>query len=123
MTVFDRKLIVTWFALAGVAQILAWIQGWPLLGFGMISLTAGASLLFTVWGIKVLFRPHEPALQKLLKVFVILFFKLVCLGILAITLKRIHDFTAFALLAGSTLFWAVPIIAGLISSKESYARE
>jgi hypothetical protein len=69
-------------------------------------------LIVLFW--KLFFSSQTPR-GKAFQSFIFFTFKLVCLGILAITLKRLRNAPTYALVLGLLFIWVGPILAGVFS--------
>lgn len=114
-----------------MGYLLVAALGWALLG-GLLHLTRIADLigfiqifLFTFLDLiflilifwKVFFAPPEQS-GRVLQIVIFLFFKLVCLGFLAITLKRLRNAPLSVIFMGIGFIWIGPLIAGLLSRQK-----
>jgi len=89
-------------------QAFAFIQIFLFSFFDVVFLT----LLF--WFLFFL-KPEQKALRvNKLRIALFGFFKLVCLGFLAITLKRLRNAPASTHLMGTSIIWIGPLISGII---------
>lgn len=89
-------------------QVFAFIQIFLFSFLDIVFLT----LLF--WFLFFL-KPEQKALRvNKLRIALFGFFKLVCLGFLAITLKRLRNAPATTHLMGTSIIWIGPLISGII---------
>lgn len=116
---FVRALVIfaaVWCAL-GVLVHLGSIA--DVIGFIQLFLFVFLDLVFLVlifW--RVFFTPSEHR-GRIVQILIFVFFKLVCLGFLAITLKRLRNAPLSVIFMGIGFIWIGPVIGGLLSRSHS----
>lgn len=114
---FIRILLLTSFLWFGLGIGIHWALKEQVLAFIQIFLFSFLDLVFLLLIFWALFftNPHngERRVNKV-RILVFLFFKLVCLGFLAITLKRLRNASFITHLMGVSIVWIAPLISGLI---------
>jgi L-asparagine transporter-like permease len=117
------KVALAWYAFGVITHIGAPDQ---ILVFTQIFLFSFLDVVFLVllfW--TIFFTPEELKTQRSTKIRIMVFsfFKLVCLGFLAITLKRLRNASVLTLVMGVCFIWIGPLISGVFLKYSSNLRK
>ena len=104
-------LALAWF---GIGLFLCRRSDFDLSAFIQIFLYASLDLVFLILLFWKLFFTPAPQRGRTLQVLVFFTFKLVCLGFLAITLKRLRNASLTAIIMGVGFVFVGPFLAGVI---------
>ena len=103
---------VLWLALGCVLYLS---RPADLIGFIQIFIFTFLDLVFLILIFKTVFFVPPTHGGRKMQILLFVFFKLVCLGFLAITLKRLRNAPISVILMGVEFIWIGPLIAGLLT--------
>ena len=115
---FTKIIVIEalFWVLGGLA--LCYFMSWSAQPYLLVLGAALLGLLLLGKIVQVLLNPNLPGGFKVMQFVFFSFFKLVCLALLAITLKRFHELSSTSVVVAASFYWVAPVTAGLLCSKD-----
>ena len=99
----------------GIGVISTRLDPIAMSAFFQVYFVTALDLVFLILLFWNLFFADKTRSSKGLQSLIFFTFKLVCLGLLAITLKRLRNAPTYALVLGVLFIWVGPMLAGILS--------
>jgi len=114
---FIRILVITALLWLGIGILVHLLMGEQVIAFIQIFLFSFLDLVFLMllfWSLFFLKPDQKRQRVNKIRIALFMFFKLVCLAFLAITLKRLRNASIVTHVMGVSVIWITPFISGLL---------
>jgi multidrug transporter EmrE-like cation transporter len=113
--VFLQRLSLVAFLWLGIGVFFTRADPVAMNAFFQVYFVTALDLVFLLLMFWKLFFNQTAGRSKTIQSLIFFTFKLVCLGLLAITLKRLRNAPTYALVLGVLFIWVGPVLAGILS--------